>query len=133
MTHTTSKPQRPLSPHLQVYKPQISSVLSILHRLTGVFLSSGSLLLALWLFAAAYNIELFDTLNGFFTSIIGIIALIAWSAAFYYHLCNGVRHLFWDMGKGFDVATMTKTGMAVLAAAALLTAATWIYILGAAS
>ncbi len=100
MSDLPVKHPRPLSPHLQIYKPQSSSVLSILHRITGVFLSLGSLLLAVWIFAAAYDERLYDSLGGFFRSLIGTLALIAWSGAFYYHLCNGIRHLFWDAGKG---------------------------------
>ncbi len=119
------KVQRPLSPHLQVYKPQISSVLSILHRATGCFLSLGSLLLAYWLYTLAYNEDAYYRLNDFLTSIFGQILLIGWTAAFYYHLCNGIRHLFWDAGKGFSIEAMTKSGYAVLLFATLLTAITW--------
>ena len=122
------KAQRPLSPHLQVYKPQISSVLSILHRATGCFLSLGSLLLAYWLYTLAYHEEAYHNLHDFLGSIFGQILLIGWTAAFYYHLSNGIRHLFWDAGKGFAVETMTKTGYAVLASATFLTAVTWIFV-----
>lgn len=128
MVDSTVKKQRPLSPHLQVYKPQISSVLSILHRITGVFLSLGSLLLAYWLYSAAYAGGCYECMGSFFSGAFGQLLLIAWSGAFYYHLCNGVRHLFWDMGKGFEISTMTKSGYAVLAGATLLTVITWITV-----
>ncbi len=130
MNHSSAKTQRPLSPHLQVYKPQITSVMSILHRLTGVFLSLGSLVLGVWLFTAAYDVNAHTALSQFFQGTIGTILLIAWSAAFYYHLCNGLRHLLWDTGHGFALDSVTKSGMAVLIAAAIMTATTWLYIWG---
>ncbi len=123
------KSKRPLSPHLQIYKPQITSVMSILHRLTGAFLSLGSLVMAYWFYAAAYDMESYEFVYNCFTSIIGRIALIAWSAAFYYHLCNGIRHMFWDMGKGFELDALRRTGLMVLAVSSILTSATWYYIL----
>ncbi len=128
MAETKIKPQRPLSPHLQVYKPQISSVLSILHRATGVFLSIGSLVLAVWLYAAAYSPDCFADMQSFFGNVFGQMLLVGWSGAFYYHLCNGVRHLFWDMGKGFSIPAMTKSGYAVLGAAAIMTLVSWVSV-----
>ena len=128
MSDSPLKHPRPLSPHLQVYRPQISSVLSILHRITGVFLSAGSLLLAVWIFAAAYDERLYNNLGEFFRSVAGTAALIAWTGAFYYHLGNGIRHLFWDAGKGFELKTMHTTGWLVLIAAAGMTALTWIAV-----
>ena len=128
MTPPPVKHHRPLSPHLQVYKPQITSVMSILHRITGVFLSLGSLLLAVWIFGAAYDEQIYLSLADFFRSLIGTAALIAWSAAFYYHLCNGIRHMFWDAGKGFALETVTRTGIVVLLASSLLTALTWLAV-----
>ncbi len=124
-----TKSQRPLSPHLQVYKPQITSVLSILHRVTGAFLSLGSLVFAYFLYAAAYDMAAYEYVYECFTSVLGRVLLMAWSGAFYYHLCNGVRHMFWDMGKGFELETVRKTGLAVLAISTTLTAATWYYVL----
>lgn len=126
---TISHSDRPLSPHLQVYKPQITSVMSITHRATGVFLSIGSLLLVAWLYAAAYNDSYFNTLNGYFSHIIGQIALGAWTLAFYYHLGNGIRHMFWDMGRGFELKNVTRSGLLVILFAVLATAATWCAIL----
>jgi succinate dehydrogenase / fumarate reductase, cytochrome b subunit len=119
---------RPLSPHLQIYKPQISSVLSILHRMTGCFLSLGSVLLAYWLYTVAYDEPAYYDLQDVLSSWFGQLVLIGWTAAFYYHLSNGIRHLFWDAGKGFAVDVMTKTGYAVLASASILTAITWIMV-----
>jgi succinate dehydrogenase / fumarate reductase, cytochrome b subunit len=129
-SHKPSEVQRPLSPHLGIYKPQISSVLSILHRMSGVFLSLGSLMFAAWIFFAAYDSVAYEWVNVAFSSTLGTMLLIAWSAAFYYHASNGVRHLFWDMGKGFAVHTMTKSGIAVLCMTATCTVITWMIILG---
>jgi succinate dehydrogenase / fumarate reductase cytochrome b subunit len=116
---------RPLSPHLQVYKPQITSVLSIMHRITGVALALGSLLLVWWLIAVASGAEAFDTVQGFIGSWIGLILLFGWSFALFYHLCNGIRHLFWDAGKGFDLPTVARSGWAVIVAASALTLVAW--------
>ena len=118
---------RPLSPHLQVYKPQITSVLSILHRITGVALAVGSLLLVWWLIAVASGAEAFDVAQGFIGSWIGRLLLFGWSFALFYHLCNGIRHLFWDAGKGFELATVARSGWAVIAAASSLTLIAWIW------
>ncbi len=120
---------RPLSPHLQVYKPQITSMLSILHRLTGVALAFGLLLFAWWLGAAAYGPDAYEAMRGFLGSWFGQLLLFGWSAALFYHLCNGIRHLFWDFGYGFGNRQVTLTGLGVLAGTALLTLAAWAAIL----
>jgi succinate dehydrogenase / fumarate reductase cytochrome b subunit len=117
---------RPLSPHLQIYKPQISSVLSILHRITGVGLGLGTLLLAWWLIAAAAGPEAFATAQGFIGSFLGQLILFGFTVALFYHLSNGIRHLAWDLGYGFDLATMAKSGWAVVVATAVLTLIAWI-------
>lgn len=122
--------QRPLSPHLQVYKWEISMTMSILHRITGVALSVGTLVLALWLWTIAYGGPLSECIYGFFASTLGQLALIGWSAALYYHLGNGIRHLFWDMGKGFAIPTMIKSGYAVFLFTIATTAGTWMYVYG---
>lgn len=113
--------QRPLSPHLQVYKPQLTSILSILHRATGVFLSLGLVVFVYWLLALAGNPALADKIISFFQSFIGGLALFAWVFAFCYHFCNGIRHLFWDVGKGFDIPTVYRSGAIMLTASVLLT------------
>jgi succinate dehydrogenase / fumarate reductase cytochrome b subunit len=129
MTSSNPKLKRPLSPHLQIYKPQITSVLSILHRITGAFLSAGALVMAYWLYAAAYDMASYECVYRCFSSIIGRIALIAWTGAFYYHLCNGIRHLFWDAGMGFEIDAVQRTGMLVLLVSVSMTVATWVFIL----
>jgi succinate dehydrogenase / fumarate reductase cytochrome b subunit len=118
--------QRPLSPHLQIYKPQITSVLSIAHRATGIATSVGLLLLAWWLIAAASSDRAYGTVSWFLRSPIGILMLFGWIAALWYHFCNGIRHLAWDAGFGFELPAVHMTGRAVVIATAVLTLLTWI-------
>ena len=117
---------RPLSPHLQVYRPQITSALSIFHRITGVALAVGTLLLTWWLVAAASGPDAFATAQGFIGSIVGRLLLFGWSLALFYHLCNGIRHLFWDAGYGFEIETAQRNGIIVVGAAVALTVICWI-------
>lgn len=117
---------RPLSPHLQIYRWQITSVLSILHRLTGVALAIGTLLLVYWLIAAAMGVEEFATAQTLVGSVLGRLLLLGWSLALFYHLANGIRHLFWDVGLGFELPTVTRSGWAVLLVTLVLTLAAWI-------
>jgi succinate dehydrogenase / fumarate reductase, cytochrome b subunit len=110
--------ERPLSPHLQVYRPQITSVLSIVHRLTGVALTAGTLLLTLWLVAAAYGPDAFTDVQAFVGSWFGQLLLWAFTFALFYHLGNGIRHLAWDFGWGFELSQVRASGLAMLAFAA---------------
>ena len=116
---------RPLSPHLQIYRPQITSVLSIAHRGTGIVLAAGALLLVYWLNALAAGAEAFDHLRRLMEAWYGQAILLGFSFSLFYHLCNGVRHLFWDAGMGFELETVYRSGKAVIAVSLLLTAATW--------
>ena len=118
---------RPLSPHLQVYRPQLTSMLSILHRLTGVALAVGTLLLIYWLAAAASGAEAFAGAQALIGSFFGRLLLFGWTFALFYHLCNGIRHLFWDAGKGLEIETAERSGWAVLIATGVLTLASWIF------
>ena len=118
---------RPLSPHLQVYKPQLTSVMSILHRATGIALAVGTLLLVWWLVAAASGKDSFEIVQGFIGSWIGRILLLGWSFALFYHLCNGIRHLFWDAGKGIELEAAYASGRFVIGAAVVLTLAAWVW------
>ena len=117
---------RPLSPHLQVYQPQWTSVLSIMHRLTGVALTVGTLLLVYWVVAAAAGEQAYETAREVIGSFFGRLFLFGWSVALFYHLCNGIRHLFWDAGLGFELSTAYRSGMAVLAGTVALTLVSWI-------
>lgn len=117
---------RPLSPHLQVYKPQITSVLSITHRATGIALAAGTLLLVYWLAAAASGAAAYASAQAVIGSWLGYLLLFGWSAALFFHLANGIRHLFWDAGYGYDIKTVYSSGYAVLAATAALTILAWI-------
>ncbi|MGF1500933.1 MAG: succinate dehydrogenase, cytochrome b556 subunit [Paracoccaceae bacterium] len=112
---------RPLSPHLTIYRPQITSTLSILHRVTGVALTLGALLVTWWFLAAATGPAEFAFIDGLLTSWLGLLVLVGSAWALCYHLANGVRHLFWDMGYGFDLETVTRSGQAVVVASVVLT------------
>ena len=122
--------ERPLSPFMFPiwYRFQITSALSILHRLTGIALAVGSILLVWWLITVSAGGELFAATHAFLASPIGLVLLFGWSIAFFYHLCNGVRHLAWDAGYGFELRNAARSGYAVLAATVLLTAMTWLYV-----
>jgi succinate dehydrogenase / fumarate reductase, cytochrome b subunit len=117
--------ERPLSPHLQVYKPQLTSVMSIVHRGTGVVLALGSLFLALWLMAAAGEGAAYAHAAALLTSLPGKLALFALSAALVYHFLNGLRHLFWDAGRGYALSQAYASGYAVLVLAVILTGLLW--------
>jgi succinate dehydrogenase / fumarate reductase cytochrome b subunit len=117
---------RPLSPHLDVYKLPLTALISISHRITGVGLSVGTLLLACWLTAAASGPEAYAVVNGFMGSWFGKLLMFLWSFALYFHMCNGIRHLFWDVGHGFEREQVEKSAKAVLIAAVVLTVLTWI-------
>lgn len=116
---------RPLSPHIQVYRPQLTSVLSITHRATGVALAVGTLLLVWWLIAGATGPEAYATVQGFFRSWIGRLLLLGWTLSLFYHLCNGIRHLFWDAGYGFELRATYISGWLVIVATVVLTALSW--------
>lgn len=116
--------RRPLSPHLQVYKPQITSALSIFHRITGVALSVGTILLVWWLVAAATSDAAYGTVAAVIHTWLGHLVIFGWTAALWYHFCNGIRHLGWDAGYGYELGTVHATGRIVLIATAVLTVLT---------
>ena len=120
---------RPLSPHLQIYRPQLTSMLSILHRATGIALAVGALYLAVWVMCAAASPRAYATFQSFNTSIVGRLVLGGWLFSGFYHLCNGIRHLFWDSGRGLELKSVYAGGWAVLAATAVLTALSWAVVL----
>jgi succinate dehydrogenase / fumarate reductase, cytochrome b subunit len=120
--------ERPLSPFMfpTWYHFQITSALSILHRLAGIALSVGSILLVWWLIAVAAGGQVFTATHAFIASPIGVLLLFLWSAAFFYHLCNGIRHLVWDAGYGFELRQAFLGSYAVLAATVVLTVLAWL-------
>ena len=116
---------RPLSPHLSIYRWPITMALSILHRATGIAMSVGFIVLAAWLFDIASGPETYAVFLKYMDTLIGKLLLIGWSFAFFYHLSNGVRHLYWDTGRGLEKEQATKSAWLVLAAAIVLTAVFW--------
>ncbi|HJT13396.1 MAG TPA: succinate dehydrogenase, cytochrome b556 subunit [Dongiaceae bacterium] len=118
---------RPIAPFMlgQAYRLQLTSFTSFLHRVTGVFLAIGILALVYWLIAAAASAEAFDQAQVLAGSIVGRSLLFLWTGAFFYHLLNGIRHLAWDAGWGFELPTAYRTGWSVLAGSAVLTFVAW--------
>ena len=117
--------ERPLSPHLQIYRWTLTMTMSILHRATGVALAVGTLMLLWMLAAAALGEEAFNVFTGFAGSCIGQIMLFGWTVAMFYHSFNGIRHMCWDVGLGFEIKTAKMSGIVVLAATAIMTAIVW--------
>jgi succinate dehydrogenase / fumarate reductase cytochrome b subunit len=128
MSDTPTIKDRPLSPHLQVYKPQITSMTSIFHRMSGVALALGLFMVSWALIALATGEEAYGVFTGFCASIIGQIILIGWSAAFFYHICTGIRHLIRDCGYLYENKHSVISGWIVLIAAFFMTAAVWGYV-----
>ena len=116
---------RPLSPHLQIYRLPLPAILSITHRMTGVILSTGTVLLAGWLVALASGPQSFGLAMMIVGHPIGQLVLFGYSAALFYHMCNGVRHLNWDRGQGLEINSVYRSGKIVLALSAGLTAGLW--------
>src|ERR1700721_2682132 len=119
---------RPTSPHWQVYRWQIGNSLSILHRVTGVALALGLVVLTFWLVSLAGGEQSYATAARLFASPVGLAVLIGWTFAFLYHLLNGVRHLFWDAGYGFERTQRHASGWLVVFGSIVLTAGVWILV-----
>lgn len=117
--------KRPLSPHLQIYRPQLTASLSILHRITGFALSVGVVALVFWLSALATGGEFLYDVQEFWNSLIGKIFLLGWVFCFFYHLCNGIRHLSWDIGLGMDISMVYKSGWFVFIFSGIVTLSIW--------
>lgn len=119
--------RRPVSPFMlgSAYRFQISSATSILHRISGCVLGVGSLLLTLWLVCAASGDGAFSVIQAFLASWIGLVVLFGFTAALFYHFCNGIRHLAWDAGRGFEIPVMRRNGKLVFVATIILTLAFW--------
>jgi succinate dehydrogenase / fumarate reductase cytochrome b subunit len=116
---------RPLSPHLQVYRPQLTSVLSITHRASGVVLTTGTIILALWLISVAISPETFAVMASIVGHPLGQFVLFGYSVALFYHALNGIRHLSWDLGFGLTIPDVYRSGYVVLGATCGLTALLW--------
>ncbi|TNJ34710.1 succinate dehydrogenase, cytochrome b556 subunit [Arenimonas terrae] len=128
-------PKRPLSPFMigPYYRPQLTSVMSLTHRATGVALALGSLVLAAWLLAAAGSAEAYAAFAACLGSPLGKLGLFVFSASLVYHFLNGIRHLFWDAGHGYEIPKAYASGYAVLALSVVLTAALWWFGMGGAA
>jgi succinate dehydrogenase / fumarate reductase cytochrome b subunit len=123
---TNTRPaERPLSPHLQVYRPQMTSMTSITHRATGFGLAAGAVAATWWLLAAMAGSPAYDSFYLFAKSLPGQFMLFGWLWAFCYHLLNGIRHLVWDTGHGIEIPFANKSGWAVIIGSVLLTALLW--------
>lgn len=125
---------RPLSPHLQIYKPMLTMMMSIIHRMTGAALYFGSLMLAWWLIAAATGPEYFNYVNGLAGSLIGKLVLFGYTWALIHHMFGGIRHFIWDTGSGFELTTIEFMARASIVASLGLTALIWalaLHLMGA--
>jgi succinate dehydrogenase / fumarate reductase cytochrome b subunit len=125
MSNSAAKRPRPLSPNIQIYRPQLTSVLSIANRITGVVLSACAIGLVVWLVAAATGPRAYAPVRSVLASWPGQIALFGASFAFFLHFCGGIRHLVWDTGRGFELRSIYASGWAVIAASVVLTVAAW--------
>lgn len=125
---TLSPQQRPLSPHLQVYRPQLTTMLSILHRITGAALAVGCLLIPLWLWCAVMGEDAYTQLQILRIHPIVQFMMFGWLFSFVYHLLNGIRHLGWDMVLGFKIKTVYQTGWIVFFGAIAITLYLWFFL-----
>jgi succinate dehydrogenase / fumarate reductase cytochrome b subunit len=117
---------RPLSPHLQVYRWQMTSVLSILHRGTGLFLVLGSVMIAFWVVALALSHNIFASYQAWLGSLLGKVLLAGWSFSLFFHWANGIRHLLWDAGWGYEIKRVYITGWIVVLLSVVLTGLLWL-------
>ncbi len=126
MPNSSAKRTRPLSPNIQIYRPQLTSVLSIINRITGLVLSVAAVVLVIWLIAATTGPQAYAAVQGAIASWMGQIVLFGATFSFFLHLCGGIRHLVWDTVHGFELRSIYISGWAVVAASVLLTVAAWV-------
>ena len=126
MERVSSKHPRPLSPNIQIYRPQLTSVLSIAHRMTGVLLSACAVVLVFLLIAAASGPEAFSWFQAFIGSWLGQILLLGATFTFFLHVCGGIRHLVWDTVHGFELRQIYASGWLVVAVSVVLTLTSWL-------
>ena len=119
---------RPLSPHLQVYRLPLPALMSISHRASGVVMSTGTVLVALWLVMLAAGENTFNIAQQLVSHPIGKLVLFGYSAALFYHACNGIRHLFWDAVIGLDIPSIYRTGYLTIFLAILFTLTFWLFV-----
>ena len=125
MAQTTRAAERPISPHLQIYRPLINMVMSILHRITGIALYAGTLLLAWWLIAIASGPDAYSYINGLLASLPGKIVLLGYTWALLHHMLGGIRHFIWDTGRGFELTTVNMLSWLTIIGSLGLTALIW--------
>lgn len=121
-----SSNNRPLSPHLDIYKLPLSAIISVIHRGTGAALTFGSIVLVYWLMALAGGEESYLSAQDFLGGFFGRLALFGWSFALFFHLANGIRHLFWDVGYGFEKDEVKMSSFIVIGVAGFLTFFVWV-------
>jgi len=126
MSNPMAKRPRPLAPNVQIYLPQLTSVLSILNRITGVALSVGAIVLVIWLLAAARGPQAYAVVQGAIASWIGQFVLFGTTFAFFLHFCGGIRHLVWDTVHGLELRSIYISGWAVVTASVVLTVVAWV-------
>ncbi|CAM5428564.1 succinate dehydrogenase, cytochrome b556 subunit [Mesorhizobium sp. UC22_110] len=126
MSHSPATRDRPLSPHLTIYRPTITMTMSIVHRITGCALYVGTLLVAWWLTAAAGPQSYFDFVNGIFGSWFGQLVLLGYTWALMHHMLGGIRHFVWDTGAGLEKHTASKIAWATLIGSVILTILIWV-------
>ena len=122
----TSQDTRPMSPHLQIYRLPLTALLSVAHRATGAILGLGALVLVLILVSAAYSPETYAIIHQHLDTWYGQLLLFGLTISLYLHFCNGIRHLFWDIGLGFELETVSKSAKLVIIVSLALTIATWL-------
>ena len=121
---------RPLSPHLSIYRWPITMTLSILHRMTGVALSIGLVVLVIWLESIAFGDPSYTAVIEWMDSPLGNLLMIGWAFAFFFHLSNGIRHLFWDVGLGFEKNQANASAWLVVVASVVMTIVYWLVVAG---
>ena len=119
---------RPLSPHLSIWRFQLPAVMSITHRITAVILTSGTVLLTAWLLALAFGENSFNVVSMMISHPLGQFVMFGYSVVLFYHASNGVRHLFWDFGKGLDISGVYSSGRIALVTMVVLTVGFWAFI-----
>lgn len=125
-TTTGARRARPLSPHLQIYRPMLTMMMSIVHRITGAALYFGTLLLAWWLISAASGPNAYANVEWFMGSLIGRLVLLGYTWALLHHMLGGLRHLVWDMGRGFEPAERELMAVTTLVGSIALTVVLWV-------